>query len=533
MVKLISRLAKRIFLGEPSGSIIKGLPAWPPIMDDLIKLERNVRSTYATTLSLLASRYHYHLPISDRDVPGSPRVLFLGNHSSGKSSFINHLAGTEIQRSGLAPTDDGFTLITHGEVEETLDGQTVVTHPDLDYQNMADLGPEFLAKLQYKACPAEILRHLTLIDSPGMIDSASGSQLRGYDFRESVRRFAESADLILFFFDPDKPGTTGEAISIFTEQLVGLEHKLLIILNKVDLFDHIRDFARTYGTLCWNLSKTIPTKDTPRIYTTYIPDLSTGEADQKNTIPLGDFDASLEEIIAEIKRAPARRADNLVSGLLIQAKRLAVHSSVCLEVASAYNHLTNKIRLGICVSLLLIGGTSWLTRSWWFNAEWKIAFAEKNWEALTTPGIAVSSVLALSIVVWLILSYALRKLRRSIVSEEGLDVFFKRAHKDELSLRKRADLYSIWDAVKPGVLDIIRVHGLRSLSASSSSRKLLKKLEQAIAKEIPALRRKIDFATSLKLEKQDEVSGAQQETQNDEHSVEIPGSTEMDTSETR
>ena len=131
---------------------------------------------------------------------------------------------------------------------------------------MADLGPEFLAKLQYKTYPAEILRHLTLIDSPGMIDSASGSQLRGYDFRECVRRFAESADLILFFFDPDKPGTTGEAISIFTEQLVGLEHKLLIVLNKVDLFDHIRDFARMYGTLCWNLSKPFQPR-TPQEFT--------------------------------------------------------------------------------------------------------------------------------------------------------------------------------------------------------------------------------------------------------------------------
>ena len=202
-------------------------------------------------------------------------------------------------------------------------------------------------------------------------------------------------------------------------------------------------------------------------------------------------------------------------------------------MASAYNHLTNKIRLGICVSLLLIGGTSWLTRSWWFKEEWKTAFAEKNWEALTTPGIAVGSVLALSIVVWLILSYALRKIRRSIVSEEGLDVFFKRAHKDELSLRKRADLYSIWDVVKPGVFAIIRTHGLRSLSASSSSRKLLKKLEQAIEKEIPALRRKIDFDTSLQLEKPDEGSENQQDTQNDEHSVESPESTEIDTSETR
>lgn len=478
-------------------------PLWPPFMDDLIKLERNVRSTYATTLSLLASRYHYHLPISDRDVPGLPRVLFLGNHSSGKSSFINHLAGTEIQHSGLAPTDDGFTLITYGDAEESLDGQTVVTHPDLDYQDMADLGPEFLAKLQYKTYPAEILRHLTLIDSPGMIDSASGSQLRGYDFRECVRRFAESADLILFFFDPDKPGTTGEAISIFTEQLVGLEHKLLIVLNKVDLFDHIRDFARTYGTLCWNLSKTIPTKDTPRIYTTYIPDLGTGDVDQKNTIPLGDFDPSREEIIAEIKRAPARRANNLVSGLLIQAKRLAVHSTVCLEAASAYNHLTNKIRLGICFSLLLIGGTSWLTRAWWFNEEWQGAFADRNWEALTTPGIVIGSVVALSMCISIVLSYALRKLRRSIVSEEGLDVFFKRAYKNELSLRKRADLYSIWDAVKPGVLDVVKAHGLRSLSTSSSSRKLLKKLEHAIEKEIPSLRRKIDFASSFDSEDTD------------------------------
>ena len=90
-----------------------------------------------------------------------------------------------------------------------------------------------------------------------------------------------------------------------------------------------------------------------------------------------------------------------------------------------------------------------------------------------------------------------------------------------------------WDVVKPGVLDIIRAHGLRSLSSSSSSRKLLKKLEQAIEKEIPALRRKIDFATSLQLEKPDEVSEIQQDTQNDENSVESPESTKMDTAETR
>ena len=82
-------------------------------------------------------------------------------------------------------------------------------------------------------------------------------------------------------------------------------------------------------------------------------------------------------------------------------------------------------------------------------------------------------------------------------------MFFKRAYKNELSLRKRADLYSIWDAVKPGVLDVVKAHGLRSLSTSSSSRKLLKKLEHAIEKEIPSLRRKIDFASSFDSEDTD------------------------------
>ncbi|MEE2614747.1 MAG: dynamin family protein [Verrucomicrobiota bacterium] len=466
-------------------------------MDDLLKLERNVRSTYAKTLSLLASRFHYPLPISDRDVPGLPRVLFLGNHSSGKSSFINHIAGIEIQKSGLAPTDDGFTLVTYGDVEETLDGQTVVTHPDLDYQDMADLGPEFLVKLQYKTYPAEVLRHLTLIDSPGMIDSASDGQHRGYDFSECVKRFADSADLILFFFDPDKPGTTGEAISTFTEQLVGLEHKLLIILNKVDLFDHIRDFARTYGTLCWNLSKTIPSKDTPRIYTTYLPDFATGQVDQKHTIPLEDFDAAREEVIAEVKRAPARRADNLVSGLLIQAKRLSVHARVCHEVASYYNRLVSKIRFGICSALFVVGGSFWLTRLWWFKEEWVTAFNEENWESLTTPGFIAAALILLAFVFLWACSIGLQKIRKSISTEESLDVFFKRAYKGELSLRKRADLFSIWQATKPGVLDVIDTYGLRSLSTSSSSRKLLRNLQQSIEKDIPALRRKVDFTSTV------------------------------------
>ena len=75
-----------------------------------------------------------------------------------------------------------------------------------------------------------------------------------------TRWLAEHADVILLFFDPDKPGTTGETLQCLTSSLRGTEHKLHIVMNKVDQFEHIHDFARAYGSLCWNLAKVIPRK---------------------------------------------------------------------------------------------------------------------------------------------------------------------------------------------------------------------------------------------------------------------------------
>ena len=72
---------------------------------------------------------------------------------------------------------------------------------------------------------------------------------------------------MLLFLDPDKPGTTGETLIVLLHSLGGMDHKLLIVLNKADQFRKIHDFARAYGSLCWNLSKVIPNKDLPRIFT--------------------------------------------------------------------------------------------------------------------------------------------------------------------------------------------------------------------------------------------------------------------------
>ena len=135
-----------------------------------------------------------------------------------------------------------------------------------------------------------------------MIDGSSSDAERPYDFPEVVRWFAKQADLVLLFFDPEKPGTTGETISIFTEALSGIDNKLRIVANKMDLFEGMRDFARTYGALCWNLSRSLPTKDLPHIYTTVLPSL----ARPNPRLPLDGFSTALRELegyVAELTPA--------------------------------------------------------------------------------------------------------------------------------------------------------------------------------------------------------------------------------------
>lgn len=52
-----------------------------------------------------------------------PFVLLLGNHSSGKSSFVNYVLGRNIQTSGVAPTDDSFTIVAPGKTDVDQDGE--------------------------------------------------------------------------------------------------------------------------------------------------------------------------------------------------------------------------------------------------------------------------------------------------------------------------------------------------------------------------------------------------------------------------
>jgi GTPase SAR1 family protein len=271
-----------------------------------------------------------------------PFVFLLGNHSSGKSSFVNYILNRKVQTAGVAPTDDSFTIIAPGPRDVDRDGPSFIGDPDMGFSGLKSFGPTLIHHTQLKVRTNTAITDFMIVDTPGMIDSplirdsyssnqsqkpsssASSSHDeasrqyyrsminanmdRGYNFEDVIKWYAERADVILLFFDPDKPGTTGETLSILTNSLQGMDHKLHIILNKADQFKRIHDFARAYGSLCWNLSKVIPRKDLPRIYTMCLPTAyqaaSSGDqsTDEQHNLGQGlaDLEATREEVVKEV-----------------------------------------------------------------------------------------------------------------------------------------------------------------------------------------------------------------------------------------
>lgn len=281
----------------------------------------------------LAKRYYYPFRRPRVTVGGLPVFLLLGNHSSGKSSLINSvLGGDAVQDVGVAPTDDGFTFILFGEEERDVVGAAALAMLPKEYKGLGKFGAAFLQHLKVKVRNREALKRFVVIDSPGMIDATDAKRDRDYNFAGVVRRLSELADEIFFLFDPDKPGTTGETVKIFAECLADLQYKLRVILNKCDLFSNELDFARAYGTLCWNLSRVMTTKDLPKIVTLY------------KTTPS-------EEVAALFADSSMRRSDNIYA-------------------QAAQDFLGLSIRMGVInAAMSRVSAIRWAVPFFWFGGE--------------------------------------------------------------------------------------------------------------------------------------------------------------------
>jgi hypothetical protein len=442
--------------------------------EQLKETASQAHNIYESHIQAIARKFKLAPEPTRTEISQSPLVLVIGNHSSGKSSFINLVLGLEVQRTALAPMDDGFTILSYGDGED-LDGPAVVSNDQWPFQGLQDFGPTLVSHLVMKKRPSELLKTLNIVDSPGMIDARidpqAGVHDRGYDFMGVTRWFAERADVILLFFDPDNPGTTGETLKVLGEALGDLDHKLELIMNKVDRFSSHRDFARGYGALCWNLARAIPRLDLPHINIIYLEGHDTPE----NHLPLKDFDKARSEVIAKVHNAPARRVDNIVTRLYDYARALRVHARVIEAVRSEFSSLMWRLRavvLGIFI----------------FGSSVTGAVYSASTESVTGWMSSAFLTALIGTLTFFVLRVFLKRYEEEL--SQRLNMVFERAFKEELALgTQNDDLRALWQIVKNRTQLVIRSGPMRSLPKLKI--KDLDQLNDAITKLLPSLRAQI------------------------------------------
>lgn len=163
-------------------------------------------------------------------------VMIMGEFKTGKSTFINAILEEEILKSDVTPATAVVSMISYGEDRKVLahfkDGNT----REYSYEELKNITAEgddskkdLRNNIKYVELflPKEILRNITIIDTPGLnVDNQLHIQ--------ATKEFMNEADMVFWVFAYGKAASRTEiaAISELSKRL-----KPIAIINRIDEID--------------------------------------------------------------------------------------------------------------------------------------------------------------------------------------------------------------------------------------------------------------------------------------------------------
>lgn len=299
-----------------------------------------------------------------------PVISVLGTFSAGKSTFINQLVGTDLQRTGNQAVDDKFTVICHGAGENgtALPGLALDSDPRFPFYQIGKAiekvsegdGRGVDSYLQLKTCQAEILRGKILIDSPGFdADKQRSSTLLLTD------HIIDLSDLVLVFFDArhPEPGAMLDTLKHLVADTVNRHdaNKFMYILNQID--NAARDDNSEEVVAAWHRAMAQNGLTAGRFYTIYARDTSLKlENDQVRERMERKRDEDLAEIEGRIRNVEIDRAYRVSGAADQQGRRLQTVLVPALENARR-SWRSRTLWLSLFVFGLLAGLFLWWTNS--------------------------------------------------------------------------------------------------------------------------------------------------------------------------
>lgn len=250
-------------------------------------------------------------------------VLLVGQYSVGKTSFIRYLLGRDFPgiRIGPEPTTDRFHIVLHGAADREIPGNALSVHKDLPFTSLAKFGSGFLSRLQASQCDAPLLKHVTLVDSPGVLSGAKQRIGRQYDFTRVIEWFADRCDMILLLFDAHKLDISDEFKSAI-EALRGHDDKIRVVLNKADKVSS-QQLMRVYGAMMWSLGKVVRTPEVMRVYIG-----SFWDQPCQNPSMEAFFAAEQSDLLKDLQAMPHNAAVRRVNDLVKRTRLARVHALI-------------------------------------------------------------------------------------------------------------------------------------------------------------------------------------------------------------
>ncbi|XP_060560459.1 uncharacterized protein LOC132720355 isoform X2 [Ruditapes philippinarum] len=278
-------------------------------------------------------------------------VLLIGNHSAGKSSFINWYVEEHVQKTGVAIETQGFTFVTSGRKRESLTGNaTLHLYPHFEplrqIEGVTDyLGTEISTSKQKK------FSLVTFVDTPGLVD---GDMKYPFDVNKSILWLGDLADLIFVFFDPIGQALCKRTLNIVEELSQKHAERMKFYLSKADEAglesDRQRVMMQIVQELCKrpNLNRT--GFDMPTIY---VPSMNSKGARCTNQI---------EEVCKEIEKTINQTIQNTLNSLERDCDQIAhaVEDKLATDSATSSQNLKSRVRgasygfLGMLLPFLLL-----------------------------------------------------------------------------------------------------------------------------------------------------------------------------------
>ena len=286
-----------------------------------------LQNVYKQKLLPLEKEYQYHdfhsPKLDDPDFDARPMVMLVGQYSTGKTTFIRYLLEQDFPgiHIGPEPTTDRFIAVMHGDQDRIIPGNALVVDPKKQFCPLSKFGNAFLNRFQCSSTRSDVLKGISIVDTPGILSGEKQRTDRGYDFIGVLKWFAERVDRILLLFDAHKLDISDE-FKHSIEALRAHDDKIRIVLNKADMVDH-QQLMRVYGALMWSLGKILATPEVSRVYIGSFWDQPL-RYDMNRRL----FEAEEQDLFLDLQSLPRNAALRKLNDLIKRARLAKVHAYI-------------------------------------------------------------------------------------------------------------------------------------------------------------------------------------------------------------